>query len=47
MQSSAVAIPLEELKLNKKMDATFKNLFTIHDPYTHQRLSNYRTFNTI
>jgi hypothetical protein len=37
-----VTIPLGELKnKNKKTESTFKNLFTIQDPYTHQGLSNH------
>jgi hypothetical protein len=45
-----VAIPLGELgeiKKKKKIEATLKNLFTIHDPYTHQGLSNHSTLGTI
>ncbi len=29
------------------MEATFENLFTILDPYTHQGLSNHITLSTI
>ncbi len=29
------------------MQATFKNLFTIYEPYTHQGLSNLTTFSSI
>jgi hypothetical protein len=42
-----VAIPLGELKLKFKMEATFKNLFTICELYTHQGLSNHTTFRPI
>jgi hypothetical protein len=42
-----VAIPLGQFKSEKKMQATFKNLFTIYEPYTHQGLSNHTTFSSI
>jgi hypothetical protein len=29
------------------MEATFKNLFTIKDPYTHKGLSNHSTLSPI
>jgi hypothetical protein len=37
----------ENLNQNKKMEAKFKNLFTILDPYTHQGLSNHKTSSPI
>jgi hypothetical protein len=36
----------ENIKI-KKMEATFKNFFTIYDPYTHQGLSNHCTLSPI
>jgi hypothetical protein len=44
-----VAIPLGELKLKLKMEATFKNLFIISETYTPQDLSvsNHTTLSPI
>ncbi len=37
----------ENLKLNLKMDAAFKNPFAICDPFPRQGLSNHTTFSLI
>ncbi len=37
----------DDINPNKKMYATFKNLLTIYEPYTHQGLSNLTTFSPI